>query len=487
MYKSILQFGETGIERIENAGADFFENPADINSLVKAIQTEVLKLGAGIIGELFDEMDQMIRQSGKRKEKWEIVRRDERKLLTSIGEIEFGKTLYKNKRSGERKYLIDDVLEIEKNARMTEDAEAALYAEAVQTSYRRAGESVCLTDQVSKATVKNKLHELEFPEDPKSFQEKKKVRYLYIDADEDHVPLQFLEKKGDVQRGVSGSKNNTAIAKLVYVYEGIEREAPKSQRFRLIEPYYFSGVYEGEGNKELWDRVYEYIDAKYDLDSVEKIYLNADGGTWIKSGKSRIAGIISVLDEHHINKYLVSMTSHLYDSADDGRDLLRKVIRSGTKEDFRYTVNTILGYAEEEKTEKRIKESARFILSNWTAAKIRLRKSNGVVGSSTEGHVSHVLASRMSSRPMGWSKKGVDKMAQLRAYWWNKGNMLALVRYQKKQLKKVSGAEELLTIAEIEKWERMHSKTNGKYFDWVQCSPAAQARKKLAIREHINI
>jgi hypothetical protein len=88
---------------------------------------------------------------------------------------------------------------------------------------------------------------------------------------------------------------------------------------------------------------------------------------------------------------------------------------------------------------------------------------------------------------MGWSKKGVDKMAQLRAYWWNKGNMLALVRYQKKQLKKVSGAEELLTIAEIEKWERMHSKTNGKYFDWVQCSPAAQARKKLAIREHINI
>ena len=461
MYKSILQFGETGIERIENAGADFFENPADINSLVKAIQTEVLKLGAGIIGELFDEMDQMIRQSGKRKEKWEIVRRDERRLLTSIGEIEFEKTLYKNKRSGERKYLIDDVLEIEKNARMTEDAEAALYAEAVQTSYRRAGESVCLTDQVSKATVKNKLHELEFPEDPRN--------------------------RRRLKRGVSGSKNNTAIAKLVYVYEGIEREAPKSQRFRLIEPYYFSGVYEGEGNKELWDRVYEYIDAKYDLDSVEKIYLNADGGTWIKSGKSRIAGIISVLDEHHINKYLVSMTSHLYDSADDGKDLLRKVIRSGTKEDFRYTVNTILGYAEEEKTEKRIKESARFILSNWTAAKIRLRKSNGVVGSSTEGHVSHVLASRMSSRPMGWSKKGVDKMAQLRAYWWNKGNMLALVRYQKKQLKKVSGAEELLTIAEIEKWERMHSKTNGKYFDWVQCSPAEKKKKKLAIREHINI
>ena len=88
---------------------------------------------------------------------------------------------------------------------------------------------------------------------------------------------------------------------------------------------------------------------------------------------------------------------------------------------------------------------------------------------------------------MGWSKKGVDKMAQLRAYWWNKGDMLALVRHQKKQLEKVSGAEEFLTITEIERWERMHNITNGKYFDWVQCSPMAQARKKLAIREHINI
>lgn len=50
---------------------------------------------------------------------------------------------------------------------------------------------------------------------------------------------------------------------------------------------------------------------------------------------------------------------------------------------------------------------------------MRLKGEEGVVGSSTEGHVSHVLSSRMSSRPMGWSKKGVAKMAQLRAYYLN--------------------------------------------------------------------
>lgn len=38
------------------------------------------------------------------------------------------------------------------------------------------------------------------------------------------------------------------------------------------------------------------------------------------------------------------------------------------------------------------------------------------MGSSTEGHVSHILSERMSSRPMGWSKVGLSKMADIRVY-----------------------------------------------------------------------
>ena len=50
---------------------------------------------------------------------------------------------------------------------------------------------------------------------------------------------------------------------------------------------------------------------------------------------------------------------------------------------------------------KRITEAKEYILSNCTAARLRLQHKEGVKGSSTEGHVSHVLSSRMSSRPMG--------------------------------------------------------------------------------------
>ena len=64
-----------------------------------------------------------------------------------------------------------------------------------------------------------KLHPLCFPllEAP---DEKKSVKTLYIDADEDHVSLQHLEKKGDVKI----SNSNTFMPKLVYIYEGIDAD-----------------------------------------------------------------------------------------------------------------------------------------------------------------------------------------------------------------------------------------------------------------------
>lgn len=77
----------------------------------------------------------------------------------------------------------------------------------------------------------------------------KEVKYLYLEADEDHVSLQFHEKKGDLRENENHQKNNCLITKLVYVHEGIEKKAPKSKRHKLVDPYYFCGVNTGEENK----------------------------------------------------------------------------------------------------------------------------------------------------------------------------------------------------------------------------------------------
>ncbi len=52
-------------------------------------------------------------------------------------------------------------------------------------------------------------------------------------------------------------------------------------------------------------------------------------------------GITSVLDEFHLQKYLMKMTGHMEDSTEDARKTLCHVVKSGTKEDFREVVDRL--------------------------------------------------------------------------------------------------------------------------------------------------
>lgn len=488
MENSILHFLGKGIKNLEKEEEIFWKNPEDMAALISGIRNVTDKLAQDILTEILEDLDTLIREDPHRVENWYIERRDRKQLVTTLGTITFHKTLFKNKETGKCEYLVDRLLALEPHERMTEEAEARMLEEVAEVSYRKSGELVSPTDDVSKQTVKNKIHRLEFPALVAPLK-KREVEYLYIDADEDHVKLQYQQKKGDLTVNDQNRKNNCEIVKLIYVYEGIEREAPKSRRHKLIHPYYFSGTYEGEDNKRLWDEVYRYIEMTYDLDKVKRIYLNADGGAWIQGGKRRIAGIVSVLDEFHLQKYMIKATSHMLDSAEDARKELKDTIQHKTKEEFNTVMDRILLSADSEACRKRIEESRRYILSNWTAAKIRLNNRTTVKGCSAEGHVSHVLSSRMSSRPMGWSKIGCDKMAHLRAYFYNGGDMLELVRYQEKKLPKAAGAEsdyDVISSAKITAAERKTQSDIGKYYDVLQASIAGgTAGKTAAIRSRI--
>lgn len=74
------------------------------------------------------------------------------------------------------------------------------------------------------------------------------------------------------------------------------------------------------------------------------------------------------------------------------------------------------------------------MLGNWSAVRRTLRNML-VNGCSAESHVSHVLSDRLSSRPMGWSQIGADRMSKLRCYDRNNGRdkIIQLVRYSRNQ------------------------------------------------------
>ena len=486
MLNSIRYFEEECINRFEKLEDQFLKHPDQLAEYVLGLTAELHQLGLKMIQESLEMMDQMLVESPIRRRDWVVEAHIRKQLITSLGTIAFKKTLFTNKHTGESSYLIDRILGLGRHERMTEDAQALMFQEAVQTSYRRGGEGCSLTAEVSRQTVKNKIHQLVFPPEKENPCRKKEVEHLYIDADEDHISLQFRKEKGDLVENANHQKNNCLLAKLIYVYEGIEKEAPKSKRHRLVNPHYFCSVKTGKGNEEFWDEVYEYLDSRYDLKKVKKIYLNSDGGGWIRSGMKRIAGIVHVLDGFHLEKYLTRLTSHRKDSRWDAAEELRRTIRGGTKKEFKELADGLKGYLQKEENVSRIDEAAEYILSNWTAARLRLIRKEGVVGSSTEGHVSHVLASRMSSRPMGWSICGAEKMARLRAYHLNGGDMLELVRYQERALPKAAGAEETyITTREIINSEKNRHRQVGKYMESIRHSLSPAIKKKLYFNAHI--
>jgi hypothetical protein len=485
MINSIKYFEEECINKFEQLEDEFLKHPDKMAEFVLGITDELHKLGLAMIQEALETMDRMIQESPVRRRKWTIETHSQKQLTTSLGDIRFLKTLFTNKETGESEYLLDRILGLEPKERLTEDAEAKLLKEAVQTSYRRGGKECSLTSEVSKQTVKNKIHKLEFPKNTEQPVQKKVVDYLYIDADEDHISLQYREKKGDLKVSENHRKNNGLIAKLVYVYEGIEKEAPQSKRHHLVNPHYFCGV-STEDNVKFWDEIYNYMNDHYELEKVKKIYVNSDGGGWIKAGMKRLSGTVHVLDEFHLEKYLTRLTGHMKDSQEEATNELRATIRSKTKKDFEELVDELEEYLTGDQGRKRMEESKEYILSNWTAAKLRLKHKDGIVGSSTEGHVSHVLSDRMSSRPMGWSIKGAEKMTRLRAYDLNDGDMLKLVRYQKKELKKAAGAEhDILSATQIMESERNRHGMLGKYIDTITHSMPITSKKIVYFNSHI--
>lgn len=481
MINSIQHFQEKGVKNLTEIFSSYTDDLTKFAEMVQGVTKEVTKLGLSLIEEELESYDLLLRERPDLRKGWYIERRDETKLLTSLGEIRYHKTYFHNRNTGEYCYLLDQLMGLEKHARISEDAEARMLEEAVESSYRKGGINASIGEQeVSKETVMKKLHALEFPS-LEPLKEKRKVSRLYIDADEDHVSLQYLEKKGDIKK----PRINTVMPKLIYVYEDVDFDGSKHE---LKGCYFFGGDYAGsEGTRELWQEVFGFIIESYDNEVLEKIYINGDGADWIKTGAGMHAKAHFVLDRFHMHKYIIAATSHLKDSAQDARSEIYRAINGKRKWAAEEAFDRIVNITESETKAKAVETAKNYILGNWSGIMESVKTKDKSLQCSAEGHVSHIYSDRMSSRPLGWSRTGADKMARLRIYRQNKGNMLELVRYQKKELPLAAGAEEVIYSAtKMLAMENRNREKLGELADMpVYSIPYPQVKKIAALKNHI--
>ena len=451
MYNSILQFNEKCSERLEKIVNLVLNGEADFNDLTSAVQEEVLQLGTGIVKEVIEETDKLIKESVERKREYTVERKSETKqILDVMGTISYSRTGYVSKKTGEYIYLVDRVMGINPHQRLTLSAAARTIEEAIETSYSKGGSNASIADGTSKQAVKELIHTIKIESPHKELIKKKKMKHLHIVADEDHVSAQFWEKRGDLGKDILGRKVNTIMPKIICLYEDIidtAKENSGNHRSKLTGKHYFGGVYEGTvKNEDLWQEVQDYIDDVYDEETLKKVYIAGDGAGWIKAGIKVVDKSVFVLDKFHMMKYINKATVHLWDSVDDVKELIWDAIDTADKQAIEDITAQILCVTKSENKAAEVKDMRNYLINNWDGIKIRSTDRGGCWPCCAEAQVSHVLSDRMSSRPMGWSKLGCDQMTKLRAYISNKGKVIDLLKKQQEELL-IEAKEEIKKVA----------------------------------------
>ena len=310
---------------------------------------------------------------------------DERHVLTKMGELTYRRTYYK-KASGGYEYPIAEEAGVESYQRVSTGVGIALVENATVMSYGKASELVT-GGQISRQSVLNKIR-ISYPE--KTPVMKREVAVLHIDADEDHVALQNGE---------------SVMVPLISGYEGIRK---KGKRGECVNVFHYSEF--GRTPRENWEAFYDELDRRYDLYKT-RIYLHGDGANWIQTGRDYLPNCTFVLDRYHVNSAMKQAVAGF-----DGKrkkQYLKRLTEaeiSGDRERYARTVKSICLQGEE-----RNAEAALYLLNNFDAIHVYHKDPEASNGGATEPHVSHVLSSRLSSRPMGWSRETLKHLVPILA------------------------------------------------------------------------
>lgn len=478
---NIVALLEVLVKGLLEAEEKFLANPKDLYSLETAVKTSTDALAAGFLGNILSSVNKQIYDSSWRQGKYTVARNDKRTLISSVGDIVFNCTYYKKCEDGSFHYLLEELMHLGKHERLTEAAETMLLTEALKTSYEEATKVLPSKQKITKTTVMQKVHQIAENIPVEELAEKKKVKTLFIEADEDHV----AEQHG---RWIPSKENKSFMSRLIYIYEYKQEVNGVKGKKELVNKHYFGGLYEGTaGIERMWTEVNDFIEATYDTDELERVYISGDGAAWIKAGAKYISHALLCADKFHLMKYINSASNQMLDDYEWVKSEIYHLINKRDKEGFDELTSRMLESASKTKY---IEDLRTYVLGNWQAV-IRTLRNKEVDGCSAESHISHVLSDRLSSRPKGWSKIGADRMSRLRCYEQNNGRekIIDLVKYSREQRElKRTGTDNVpvKSIKIYNIWEEHYDQAKS-YIDRIQATiPGFTVKKIAAIRNGLN-
>lgn len=353
----------------------------DASKLERLIQNILKDFGGALHSDIGDKLTKYDDEyCFKLKPKHvKVVRSPQVRCVQCIaGMISFKRREYLDMNTGKKFYFVDDALGLQKRHRLSDLLKLNILSLRQKKSCREV--SNLIFGRVSRQTVTNIVFNcvpdclnIDF-----SLCQSRDVTDVFLEADEDHTKL---------QNGYSKAVN------LVYVHEGYVLSS--KGRNKLKNPFFIPQM----AHRNIWSFAAKYIHARYGKNV--RIHVCGDGANWIKSAQKYFPDCIYKLDKFHTYKAVTSIAGKDY-------SLRSKLIAALRNKDH---IELTKCYDLAIKNDTSCGKSLAFDYLENNFKYIDLSAKNHC---SAEAHISHIYSTMFSSRPHGWSKKGLLKMAMLR-------------------------------------------------------------------------
>ncbi|MGN0397487.1 MAG: UPF0236 family transposase-like protein, partial [Candidatus Fimimorpha sp.] len=137
---SITEFEKNGILKILGIVDLFYKDSSKQAEFEDRLEEVVTKFILDIMSEAYTKVNTVIKDSDERKSEWNIVKTEDKKLLSRFGEFSYESTIFVNKQTCKNVKLAEQYLGIKPHERLTEGVKVisfVIYQDRGRTQTRR--------------------------------------------------------------------------------------------------------------------------------------------------------------------------------------------------------------------------------------------------------------------------------------------------------------------------------------------------------------
>ena len=339
-------------------------------------------------------------------------------IKTLMGNVEFSRAIYQvldGSSSKKHIYLLDEALGFDMIGMISSSLAEKIAENACVTSYKNTAKNVSdvTAQSISHQTAWNVVQKLgskiaEQEEDLTNqykqgkVQGEREIKVLFEEADGVYINLQGKDRK---------KKGKSSEMKLAIFYEGWEKTG--KNRYELFGKNVISGF---DTASNFQAKKEAKIASIYNIDEVEKRFLNGDGAAWIKNGLTDETHF--QLDPYHRNKAILQAVKN----KEQRKTIFMLLNQKDVKGCFEY-IEALINSIEDEEQISKLESLHKYLSDNknglipYKDRGLNIPEAPLGLKYRTMGTMEHnvdgVIAQRMKGRRANWSIEGATNLSKL--------------------------------------------------------------------------